>query len=68
VVEDGRASVVFVRRSANEFVQRRLSVTRRFHDAIFVKLEPSGVAPGDTVVTSGALLLRDALDQLPVGE
>jgi cobalt-zinc-cadmium efflux system membrane fusion protein len=68
VVEDGRNSVVFVRRAAHEFVQRRVIVTKRFHDVIYVKLEPGGVAPGNTVVTSGALLLRDALDQLPASE
>src|SRR5262249_11789734 len=68
VVEDGRESLVFVRRTPGEFVRRRVEVTRRFHDVISVKLPEGGVSPGDVVATGGALLLRDALEQLPGGD
>ena len=68
VVEDGRESIVFVRSQGQQFVRRRVEVTRRFHDVIYVKREQGGVAPGDVVVTAGSLLLRDALDQLPAGD
>jgi cobalt-zinc-cadmium efflux system membrane fusion protein len=66
VVEDGRASVVFVQPDPAEgkFVRTPVTVTRRFRDAVCVKAG-GGVKPGDKVVTSGALLLRDAMELLP---
>jgi cobalt-zinc-cadmium efflux system membrane fusion protein len=67
VIEDGRESVVFVRIGPGEYSRRLVSVARRFRDAIYVKQVPGSVAPGETVVTSGAILLRDAFDQLPAG-
>ena len=67
VVEDGTDSLVFVRPdpAAGRFVRRPVQVRRRFADVVYVAADPAGVRPGEQVVTAGALLLRDALDQLP---
>ncbi|HJZ53714.1 MAG TPA: efflux RND transporter periplasmic adaptor subunit, partial [Gemmataceae bacterium] len=67
VVEDGRESVVFVQPDPGELKFRRtpLQVTRRFRDGVCVRAD-GGVKPGERVVTSGALLLRDAMDEQPV--
>lgn len=68
VVEDGRESLVFVRTAdaSGRFVRTPVKVARRFRDVVCVRAEAGGVKPGDTVVTAGALLLRDAMDQQPV--
>lgn len=65
VIEDGRQSLVFVQPDAAvpHFVRQPVKVVRRFRDTIYVRDE--GVKAGDTIVTDGALLLRDAMDQLP---
>jgi cobalt-zinc-cadmium efflux system membrane fusion protein len=69
VIEDGRESVVFVKTGeAGEYRRTRVRVVRRFRDVIYVSKDPSGVVPGDRVVTHGGLLLRDAFDQLPAGD
>lgn len=67
VVEDGRESVVFVQPDPREprFVRRPVSVLRRFREEIYVRAAKSRVQAGNRVVTTGALLLRDAMDQLP---
>jgi cobalt-zinc-cadmium efflux system membrane fusion protein len=69
VVEDGRQSVVFVQPdpAAPTFVRHPVKVCRRFADVLYTATDssPARVHPGDRVVTAGALLLRDALDQLP---
>ncbi len=67
VVEDGRESVVFVEPDSHEsrFVRRSVSVVRRFREVIYVRASNDGVHAGDRVVTSGSLLLRQAIDQLP---
>jgi membrane fusion protein, heavy metal efflux system len=67
LVEDGQESVVFVQPNENEprFVRRSVRVVRRFHDTVYLK-QGSGVSPKDRVVTSGALLLHDAMDDLPI--
>ena len=67
VVEDGRESVVFVQTDAagQQFELRKVQVVRRLREAVYVRAEPNGVRPGQRVVTSGALLLREALDTLP---
>jgi cobalt-zinc-cadmium efflux system membrane fusion protein len=44
-----------------------VGVLRRLREQIFVDATTSGVRPGDLVVTSGALLLQNAMDQLPPG-
>ena len=69
VVEDGKSSVVFVQPdpAVGTFVRHAVTVRRRFSDVLYAAADPSpaGVKAGDRVVTAGALLLRDALDQLP---
>lgn len=67
VVEDGRESVVFVQPAAGEprFVRIPIQVARRFRDGICVRAD-GPLHAGDRVVTAGALLLRDAMDELPV--
>ena len=67
VVEDGRESVVFVQTAGakDRFVCTPVRVTSRFRDVVCVR-SGGGVAAGDHVVTGGALLLRDAMDQLSV--
>jgi cobalt-zinc-cadmium efflux system membrane fusion protein len=66
VVEDGKESAVFVQPDPEQprFVRTRVEVTRRFRDGVCVKAD-GGVKPGDRVVTAGALLLREAMEQLP---
>jgi len=67
VVEDGRQSVVFVQPDPKEprFLRREVHVLRRFREEIYVKSVNGEVQPGDVIVTSGALMLQNALDQLP---
>ncbi len=67
VVEDGRVSFVFVRQASDEtkFTRQPVRVLRRGRDLISVAAEPSGVQPGDHVVTAGSLLLNEAIDDLP---
>lgn len=66
VVEDGRESIVFVRPDPSKlhFIRRRVMVSRRFQDKIY--LRGDSIRPGDQVVTGAALLLRQALDELPL--
>jgi membrane fusion protein, heavy metal efflux system len=66
VVEDGKESVVFVQPDPNgsDFVRRPVSVVRRLRDTVYIRNTPSGVQPGDHVVTSGALMLQNAMVQL----
>ncbi|HEX4610695.1 MAG TPA: efflux RND transporter periplasmic adaptor subunit [Urbifossiella sp.] len=65
-VEDGRESVVFVQPNPADgrYVRTPVKVTRRFRDGVCVQAD-GAVKPGDLVVTSGALLLRDAMELLP---
>jgi cobalt-zinc-cadmium efflux system membrane fusion protein len=67
VVEDGRESVVFVQPPGSEqrFVRTKVQVVRRFRDGICVQAG-GALKAGDRVVTGGSLLLRDAMDELPV--
>ena len=66
VVEDGRESIVFIQSTGDEtrFVRTPVRVTRRFRDGVCVRADGS-VRIGDRVVTSGSLLLHDAMDDLP---
>ena len=69
LVEDGRESIVFVQPDPGQsrFVRRRVAVTRRFHDVVYLRDQgDQGVRPGMRVVTGGALFLRDALADLPL--
>ncbi len=67
VVEDGRQSVVFVQPASGElhFVRRPVHVVRRFRNTIYVRAAESGLQPGELIVTAGALMLQNAIDQLP---
>jgi cobalt-zinc-cadmium efflux system membrane fusion protein len=67
VVEGGPESVVLVQDPADPTVFRRktVRVTRRFRDVVYARTEPDGVRIGDRVVTSGALLLNEAAEQIP---
>lgn len=70
VVEDGRQSLVFVRSgsSPHHYLRTEVAVVRRFRDRVYVRAADSGLRAGDEVVTSGALLLREAWDQAPTAE
>jgi cobalt-zinc-cadmium efflux system membrane fusion protein len=67
VIEDGRESYLFVRPDPNsdKFVRRPVAVLRRARDVISVAERADGPKPGDLVVTSGSLLLGDAVSELP---
>jgi cobalt-zinc-cadmium efflux system membrane fusion protein len=68
VVEDSSDSIVFVQPVAGEyrFVRKTVSVVRRFRDTVYLKVTAAGVQPGQQIVTSGALLLQNSMNQLPV--
>lgn len=59
VVLDGASAVVFVETKQGTFVRREVVVGRRSRGEVEVL---SGVSPGERVVTTGALLLVNALD------
>jgi len=68
VVEDGGESIVFVQADPQQeqrFVRRRVRVVRRLSDVVYIKNEEPGVRQGLRVVTCGALLLQNAMAQLP---
>lgn len=69
VVEDGRESILFVQPDPTDyrFVRHSVRVTRRFRDVVYIRVADGGPLPGNRVVTSGALLLRDAMDQQVIG-
>lgn len=68
VVEDGKQSVVFVqpKEGVNEFVRRKIKVEKRTREEIFLHETEGGIQAGDRVVTMGALLINNALENLPV--
>src|SRR5262249_27253590 len=67
VVEDGRESIVFVQPDAREprSLRRPVTVLRRFRDFVYVRAAENGLKAGDRVATAGALLLCEAMEQLP---
>lgn len=67
VVDSGRESYVFVRHEGEEnlYSRRPVHVVRRFRDRVFVHHDDQGVQEGDVVITSGALMLQNVMDQLP---
>ncbi len=67
VAEDGRDSIVFVQSADDRTVYLKcsLQVVRRTRQTLYVKVG-SGMRAGDRVVTAGSLLLREAVDALPV--
>jgi cobalt-zinc-cadmium efflux system membrane fusion protein len=75
VVEDGRASLVFVQADPTEprYSARRVAVVRRYHDVVYVRSRPTSeearrrvqsLSPGELVVSSGAVELKGALEDL----
>src|SRR5262249_60086257 len=62
LVEDGKESVVFVQTSQGQFSMKRVHVTRRSLDEAQIKAGP--VQKGDHVVSSGAIELKAALEDL----
>ncbi|HXD88960.1 MAG TPA: efflux RND transporter periplasmic adaptor subunit [Urbifossiella sp.] len=67
VVEDGRESLVFVRASADptSITRHRVKVVRRFRELVYLAADSNGVHPGDHVITSGSLLLNEAMNEVP---
>lgn len=70
LIEDGKASVVFVQPdpSVTRFVRRTVTVSRRYHDVVYLSgegLAGETVVPGDPVVVGGALQLNQALTDAP---
>ncbi|MFT3883653.1 MAG: efflux RND transporter periplasmic adaptor subunit [Gemmatales bacterium] len=68
VVEDGNQSVVFVQAKDNEnlLVRKTVCVLRRCKEVITLRAEPGRIMAGERIVTSGALLIKDAMDEQPV--
>jgi cobalt-zinc-cadmium efflux system membrane fusion protein len=76
LVEDGFESVVFVQPDPDKpcFERRRVCVARRFQDVVYLQALPQGrdadkmdtIRPGERVVSSGAVLLNEAMADLPV--
>jgi membrane fusion protein, heavy metal efflux system len=69
LVEDGDASVVFVQPDPGKtaYELRRVAVARRYHDVVYVRggdPKAAPLRPGELVVTSGAVLLKAALEDL----
>jgi cobalt-zinc-cadmium efflux system membrane fusion protein len=61
LIEDGKTYVVFVKTGDDLFVARKVEVGRSIDGRVEVL---SGLAPGEDVVTKGALLLDGAAEQL----
>ena len=68
VVEDGRQSVVFIENEVDPYclTRRHVKVVRRCRDRIYVKSEVDGVRPGLRIVSAGALMVNNAMEQLAV--
>jgi cobalt-zinc-cadmium efflux system membrane fusion protein len=61
LIEDGKTYVVYVKTGEDLFVARKVEVGRSIDGRIEIL---SGLAPGEQVVTRGALLLDGAAEQL----
>jgi cobalt-zinc-cadmium efflux system membrane fusion protein len=59
VVRDGPDAVVFVQRAPGQFERRAVVLGRQDHEQVEIS---SGLAPGEQVVTTSALLLLNAID------
>jgi cobalt-zinc-cadmium efflux system membrane fusion protein len=71
LVEDGHDSIVFVQipNEKNQFQRRKVKVTRRYQDVVYVRADIDGkdaLQAGDHVITGGAVLLNEAMSDLPV--
>jgi cobalt-zinc-cadmium efflux system membrane fusion protein len=61
LIEDGKTYVVYVRTGDDLFVARKVQVGRSIDGRVEIV---RGVAPGEEVVTRGALLIEGAAEQL----
>jgi len=61
LIEDGKTYVVYVRTGDDLFVARKVEVGRSIDGKVQIV---SGLAPGEQVVTKGALLIEGAAEQL----
>ena len=71
VVEDGRDSIVFVELPGekHQFRRQKVTVTRRYQDVVYVRAnltDKDALKPGDKVIAGGAVLLNEAMNDLPV--
>jgi membrane fusion protein, heavy metal efflux system len=71
LVEDGHDSIVFaqVPNEAHQFQRRKVTVTRRYQDVVYVRADTDGkggIHAGDHVIAGGAVLLNEAVGDLPV--
>ena len=71
LVEDGHESIVFaqVPNEARQFQRRKVAVTRRYHDVVYIRADnqaKDGIHAGDHVIAGGAVLLNEAVGDLPV--
>ena len=70
LIEDGAESVAFVQPdpARPQYTLRRLHVLRRTREVVYIKYQPGAtqftVAPGEWVLTAGALELRTVLEEL----
>jgi cobalt-zinc-cadmium efflux system membrane fusion protein len=70
LVEDGHESIVFVQvpNEKHQFQRRKVTVTRRYQDVVYIRADPTGkpgIQAGDRVVSGGAVLLNEAMSDLP---
>jgi cobalt-zinc-cadmium efflux system membrane fusion protein len=61
LIEDGKTYVVYVKTGEDLFVARKVEVGRSIDGRVEIV---SGLAPGEDVVTRGALLIEGAAEQL----
>jgi cobalt-zinc-cadmium efflux system membrane fusion protein len=66
MVEGGHESIVFVRSSSDHttITRHQVKVAKRFRDAVYLA-ENAGIHAGDEVITSGSLLLNEAMNEIP---
>jgi membrane fusion protein, heavy metal efflux system len=71
LVEDGHDSIVFaqVPDEQHQFQRRKVTVTRRYKDVVYVRADSEskdGIHAGDHVIAGGAVLLNEAVGDLPI--
>ncbi len=71
LVEDGHDSIVFVQvpHEEHQFQRTKVTVTRRYQDVVYVRADADGkpgIKAGDRVVSGGAVLLNEAMSDLPI--
>ncbi|HQR05928.1 MAG TPA: efflux RND transporter periplasmic adaptor subunit [Gemmatales bacterium] len=63
LVEDGKESVIFLKKADNDYERRAVHVLRRTRENVVLRNSTDGLQPGQQIVTRGALLLREALEE-----